>query len=179
MPDGARVVEVDGGTRAVRVLSRALAEAFGGGPPVLPVDPQAPQARATVAAMRPDDPMPESAAVLIATSGSSGHPKGVLLPAAALTASARATHARLGGPGRWLLATPAQYIGGLQVLVRSLLSGLEPGVLDLSAGFRPDAFAAAAEPVLAEPGPRYTALVPTQLVRILDAGGRALRAARG
>lgn len=171
-----RVVEVDGGVRSVRELSRALAEVLDGGPPVLPVGPDA---RATVAAMRPADPVPESTAVLIATSGSTGHPKGVLLPATALTASALATHRHLGGPGRWLLATPAQYVGGLQVLVRSLLSGREPGVVDLSAGFRPDGFAAAAGSVLADRGPHYTALVPTQLVRLLDAGGPPLEAARG
>src|SRR5690606_9750672 len=159
-----RVVEVDGSERSIRSLTQALADALDGGTPVLPVDATAPTAKDVVTAMRPDDPVPSSTAVLIATSGSTGHPKGVLLSAAALTASANATHARLGGPGRWLLATPAQYIGGLQVLVRSVLSGHEPGVLDLSAGFRPEAFAAAAEPVLSEPGPHYTALVPTQLV---------------
>jgi O-succinylbenzoic acid--CoA ligase len=173
-----RVVEVDGSERSIRSLTQALADALDGGTPVLPVDATAPTAKDVVTAMRPDDPVPSSTAVLIATSGSTGHPKGVLLSAAALTASANATHARLGGPGRWLLATPAQYIGGLQVLVRSVLSGHEPGVLDLSAGFRPEAFAAAAEPVLSEPGPHYTALVPTQLVRLLEAGGPALAAAR-
>lgn len=171
-----RVVRVDGGEAGVRALSEALADALRGGPPVLPA---APEAEAVVAAMRPDDPVPEPTAVLVASSGSTGDPKGVLLSAAALTSSARATHARLGGQGRWLLATPAQYIGGLQVLVRSLLSGLEPGVLDLTHGFRPAGFAAAAEPVLAASGPHYTALVPTQLVRLLDAGGSALEAARG
>ncbi|MFB9726473.1 o-succinylbenzoate--CoA ligase, partial [Haloechinothrix salitolerans] len=110
-----------------------------------------------------------SAAVVIMTSGSTGTPKGVLLSARALTTSAEATHARLGGPGHWLLATPAHYIGGLQVLVRSLLAGTEPGVLDLSGGFRPEEFAQASK-ALSDDGPRYTALVPTQLARLLDAG---------
>lgn len=171
-----RVVHVDGGPRAVRVLSEALAAALAGGPPVLPV---AAGADDIVRAMRPADPVDPGVAALVASSGSTGHPKGVLLSAAALQASANATHRRLGGPGRWLLAIPAQYVGGLQVLVRSLLSGLEPGVLDLTRGFRPAGFAAAAEPVLAASGPHYTALVPTQLVRLLDAGGEALDAARG
>jgi O-succinylbenzoic acid--CoA ligase len=171
-----RVVRVDGGEAAVRALSEALDDALRGGPPVLPA---APGAEAVVAAMRPDDPVPEPTAVLVASSGSTGNPKGVLLSASALTSSARATHVRLGGQGRWLLATPAQYIGGLQVLVRSLLSGLEPGVLDLTRGFRPAEFVAAAQPVLAASGPHYTALVPTQLLRLLDTGGSALEAAQG
>src|SRR5690606_26895424 len=85
--------------------------------------------------------------------------------------SARATHARLGGPGRWLLATPPVYIGGLQVLVRSHLAGTTPVVLDTSQGFRPEAFEEAAREVFSSPGPHYTALVPTQLARLLDAGG--------
>lgn len=50
--------------------------------------------------MVPEEPV-ESAdcAVILATSGSSGEPKGVMLSAAALLASATATHDRLGGRG--------------------------------------------------------------------------------
>jgi O-succinylbenzoic acid--CoA ligase len=92
-----------------------------------------------------------------------------------LCASATATHDRLGGPGRWLLATPAHYIGGLQVLVRSLLAGTTPAFLT-GDGFRADAFAAAAATL--KGSPRYTALVPTQLVRLLDDGGAGLAAAK-
>lgn len=172
-----RVVPVDGSVTSVRALSSALADALSGGPPMLPI---APQARAEVLeAVRPDDPVPATTAVIVATSGSSGRPKGVLLSASALQASANATHGRLGRPGRWLLATPAQYVGGLQVLVRSLLSGTEPGVVDLTNGFQPAGFAAAARDVLETDGPHYTALVPTQLHRLLDDGDAGLRAARG
>ncbi len=87
--------------------------------------------------------------------------------ASALLASASATHDRLGGPGRWLLALPAQHVAGVQVLVRSLVSRTEPGVLDLAGGFTPAGFAAAASALGGVR--RYTALVPTQLVRLLDA----------
>jgi O-succinylbenzoic acid--CoA ligase len=132
--------------------------------------------RALRDAMAPEEPAEPGTAVVIATSGSTGAPKGVLLSVRALTASAEATHARLGGPGHWLLATPAHYIGGLQVLVRSLLAGTEPAVLP-GTGFRPDDFAAAAA-ALRGGGPRYTALVPTQLVRLLDDGGAGLAAAK-
>jgi O-succinylbenzoic acid--CoA ligase len=122
-----------------------------------------------------DDPHDPTVAVL-ATSGSTGRPKGALLPASALLASASATHDRLGGPGRWLLALPAGHVAGLQVLLRSLISGTEPAVMDLAHGFRPEAFVSAAS-TLPSGGRRYTSLVPTQLRRLLDASGAALDAA--
>jgi O-succinylbenzoic acid--CoA ligase len=163
-------IELDGTPEALEALKRAIADALGGGPAVLPfTDP------ALRDAMRPAEPTEPDTAVVIATSGSTGAPKGVLLSARALTASAEATHARLGGPGHWLLATPAHYIGGLQVLVRSLLAGTTPALLT-GQGFRPGDFAAAAAKL--NGGPRYTALVPTQLVRLLDDGGAGLAAAK-
>ena len=124
-----------------------------------------------------DDPHDPTVAVL-ATSGSTGRPKGALLPASALLASVSATHDRIGGPGRWLLALPAEHVAGLQVLLRSMVTGTEPAVLDLTGGFRPEAFAAAAD-TLKSDGRRYTSLVPTQLRRLLDAGGAALDALAG
>ena len=153
-------------------LRHAVAAALDGGPAVLPL---APGSEGLRDAMAPAKPVEPGTAVIIATSGSTGEPKGVLLSADALRSSAAATHARLGGPGHWLLATPAQYIGGLQVIVRSLVAGttctaLPPGP------FRPERFAAAA--ALVHGSPRYTALVPTQLTRLLDAGGAGLAAAR-
>ena len=52
-----------------------------------------------------------------------------------------------------------------------------PGSTGLTGGFRPATFVAAAEPVLATPGRHYTALVPTQLSRLVrdEAGLAALR----
>ena len=120
-----------------------------------------------------DDP----GGVLVATSGSTGRPRLVVLPPAALRASAAATAARLGGPGRWLLALPADHVAGVQVIVRALLAGAPPVVQDLRGGFRPAGFAAATARL--GPGRRYTSLVPTQLLRLLDAGGAALDALRG
>jgi O-succinylbenzoic acid--CoA ligase len=172
-----REVWLDGGAESVEALSRALAEALDGGPAVLPLNGKDSTARALRDAMAPEQPVEPDTAVMIATSGSTGAPKGVLLSPSALVASAKATHDRLGGPGRWLLATPPHFIGGLQVLVRSLLTGITPEVL-LAGGFRANDFARAAAPVLAGGGPRYTALVPTQLTRLLDAGGDGLAAAR-
>lgn len=120
----------------------------------------------------------QEAALAVATSGSTGSAKVVLLSAAALVASAEATHARLGGAGTWLLALPTTHIAGIQVLVRSIVAGTEPGVMDLAAGFRASGFAAAARPVLATPGPHYTALVPTQLARLVATEGPGLAAIR-
>jgi O-succinylbenzoic acid--CoA ligase len=169
-----REVWLNGGAGSVRELTQALKEALGGGDAVLPLAEDAEAVRAVV---RPGTPLEPGTAVIVATSGSTGIPKGVLLSAEALVASAKATHTRLGGPGRWLLATPAQYIGGLQVLVRSLVAETEPAVMP-GGGFRAEDFAAAAKPVLTASGPRYTALVPTQLTRLLDAGGEGLAAAK-
>ncbi|MEU4669160.1 o-succinylbenzoate--CoA ligase [Amycolatopsis sp. NPDC023774] len=172
-----RVVWLDGSAEAVSALDTAVAAALDGGEAVLPLSSADPAAPGVLEAMAPGTPVEPDTAVIIATSGSTGAPKGVLLSPGALVSSATATHARLGGAGHWLLATPAHYIGGLQVLVRARLAGTKPAFLT-GAGFRPDEFATAAAPVLAEHGPRYTALVPTQLVRLLDDGGAGLSAAR-
>ena len=118
-----------------------------------------------------DDDAADPTAIAVRTSGSSGVPKHVLLSASALLASAGATHDRLGGSGRWLLALPAQHVAGFQILVRSLVAGTTPIVMDLTHGFTPAGFATATARLR---GHRlYTSLVPTQLVRILDSGDEA------
>jgi O-succinylbenzoic acid--CoA ligase len=89
-----------------------------------------------------------------------------MLTGAALRASAGATHQRLGGPGQWLLALPAHHIAGIQVLIRSLVADTTPVCMDLAGGFTTAAFARATAEITS--GARaYTALVPTQLVRLL------------
>ncbi|WP_168583291.1 o-succinylbenzoate--CoA ligase [Gephyromycinifex aptenodytis] len=107
---------------------------------------------------------PQVAALAVGTSGSTGAAKRAVLPAAALRASAQATHERLGGPGRWLLALPGHHIAGLQVMLRSLGAGQAPAVLP-AGPFTAAAFARAARTMTG--GPRYTSLVPTQLRRVL------------
>lgn len=150
-------------------LVTALAAALDGGPAVLPLSADDPQAARLRAAMKPEKPVLAGTAVVVVTSGSTGAAKGVELSAAALTASATATHARLGGPGQWLLTLPAHHIAGVQVIVRSLLAGHAPVIRG------PQTFA---EAVASMTGSRrYTSLVPTQLLRLLDdpAGLDALR----
>jgi o-succinylbenzoate---CoA ligase len=97
--------------------------------------------------------------VVVETSGSSGEPKRVVLSRSAVLASVAATERRLGGAGGWLLALPATYVAGLQVIVRSLAAGAEPALLDEHGSVA--AAAAAAEP-------DFVSLVPTQLHRMLD-----------
>jgi O-succinylbenzoic acid--CoA ligase len=163
-----RIVPVDGSPAAIAGLAAALRTSLDGGPAVLP---RAPGSSATPSAA----PGP-GAALVIPTSGSTGDPKFVVLSAAALRASATATADRLGGPASWLLALPAVHVAGVQVIVRSLLAGSAPVLQDLRDGFRPADFAAATGELAA--GRRCTSLVPTQLARVLDAGGAALEALR-
>jgi o-succinylbenzoate---CoA ligase len=171
--DGRVRILLDGSPEAVDTLAAAVADALDGGPAVLPLGPATPPP----ARVRTPGTAKHLTGVLVATSGSTGRPRLVVLPPAVLRASAEATAARLGGPGRWLLALPADHVAGLQVVVRALLAGAPPVVQDLRDGFRPDGFAAATARLGA--GRRYTSLVPTQLLRLLDAGCAALDALRG
>jgi 3-oxoacyl-[acyl-carrier-protein] synthase-1 len=102
---------------------------------------------------------------VLATSGSTGTPKGALLSPAALRASVEATHARLGGPGHWLLALPAWHIAGLMVLLRAVLAETAPSVLDVSGGFDPARLPAVVEAMGS--GRKYTSLVANQLIKAL------------
>ncbi|GLW95658.1 o-succinylbenzoate--CoA ligase [Actinokineospora globicatena] len=167
-------VTLDGTEAAVHALARALRPLLdgSGGSAVLPLAPGE-----SPLDMRRDLPVEPGTGLIVRTSGSTGAAKGVLLSAAALRASATATHARLGGAGTWLLAMPAHHIAGVQVVIRSLLAGTPLAVLP-AGGFRGRRFVEAASDVLAADGPRYTALVPTQLTRLLTEGGDALAAAR-
>jgi O-succinylbenzoic acid--CoA ligase len=102
----------------------ALAASLSGGPPIapLPADPIE-QARA-ITMFQPGQPVTEAdAAVVIATSGSTGAPKGVVLSRAAIRASVEAMRIRLAGAGDWALALPTHYIAGLMVLARACLDG--------------------------------------------------------
>lgn len=117
--------------------------------------------------------VPEGTAVVIGTSGSSGIPKRVVLSGEALRAGAEATARRI-GTGRWLLALPAGYVAGLQVLARSILSGTSPMTLD--GDFSPRAFAEATLPMIRPSTGSgtgiehlFTSLVPAQVATLLSA----------
>ncbi|BBY80386.1 O-succinylbenzoic acid--CoA ligase [Mycolicibacterium pulveris] len=113
--------------------------------------------------LRAGDEIDDDVAVVVSTSGTTGVPKGAMLTAAALTASADATHARLGGPGRWLLALPAHHVAGLQVLVRSVVAGTTP--VAITPSFSVAELISGAEALGS--GRRYASLVAVQLDKAL------------
>jgi O-succinylbenzoic acid--CoA ligase len=166
LPPGERFVEV-------------AEEVWAAGGAILPLDPTAPAdvVRRLLAEMRPhtlvdDDgvgehalrggvPVDEGVAVVIATSGSTGQPKGAQLSWRALEASAAATRERLGPDpsDAWLSCLPWQHIGGLQVWLRARSASLPVEIqprFDVEAVRRSEA--------------TLVSLVPTQLARLLDAG---------
>lgn len=150
-------------------LFTAIRDALSGdGPAVLPLSPGRPEP--ALAALRPTHldgapldggaGVPDDVAVVIATSGSTGAPKGVLLSATALRASAAASLRRVEASKgeRWLCCLPVSHVSGLQVLVRALLSGSEPII---HPAFDPAA-------VLGS-GAHHVSLVPTQFHRLVEA----------
>lgn len=129
--------------------------------PVPSDDPR--QAQVLAAALRAGEPIDDAVGVVLSTSGTTGNPKGAMLTVPALTASAEATHARLGGPGRWLLALPSCHVAGFQVLVRSVLSDATP--VPIAPSFTaPDLVAAIAA---MGTGRRYASMVANQLDKAL------------
>jgi o-succinylbenzoate---CoA ligase len=136
----------------------------GNAPAILPVPADDDRQSALLTtALRAGEPIDDDIAVVVSTSGTTGTPKGALLTAAALAASGHATHRRLGGPGRWLLALAAHHIAGLQVLVRSALAGTEP--VALAPSFDPAELPSAVAAL--GPGRRYASLVAVQLDKAL------------
>jgi O-succinylbenzoic acid--CoA ligase len=157
----------------LRTVEPALRACLAGEAPlaVLPAGPAA-AVDAARAVLRPEEALEDGADLVVVSSGSAGRGRGVLLPASALVASASATLERLGGPGAWLLALPVSAIAGLQVMCRSLVVGCPLTVLEEHERL--------ADALARMPGGRrYTALVPTQLRRYLDAEPDALRAFAG
>ena len=129
---------------------------------------------------------PESLALVVGTSGSTGSPKQTALSVRALRASARATerffadYPSVGAakpqravsevPAQWLLALPAHYVAGAQVLARSVLAGTTPVVaasITDGVSFTPEVFLNAAERLSC--ARRFVSLVPTQVHKLLEA----------
>lgn len=106
-------------------------------------------------------------ALVVESSGSTGVPKRIELSRDALLASAKASDQVLGGGGQWLLALPINFVAGSNVLIRSLVAETQPVIMNTRLPFTSEGFSRAASMLTAER--RYTALVPTQFKRLLDA----------
>jgi O-succinylbenzoic acid--CoA ligase len=154
----------------------ALRAAWDRGDAVLPLDQRLAKAaqRAVVDHLRPGrivhrggtaqlasgDPVEPGDALVVATSGTTGVPKGVVLTHSAVRASAWATSSRLGvdpARHRWLACLPLNHVGGLSVVTRSLVTNTPVRVLP-----RFDS-----DQVLAASGPEVlVSLVATALRRV-------------
>ena len=115
----------------------------------------------------------EPIALVVGTSGSTGTPKRTALTARALAASAVATERFFGSnsdaASQWLLALPAHYIAGAQVLARSVLAGTAPVIarsVTEPVHFSPEVFLQAVEHMSS--ARRFISLVPTQLHKLLE-----------
>ena len=149
----------------------ALQRAWADGDAVLPVDPRlpAPARAAVLEAADPGAPVEPGDALVVATSGTDGAPKAVVLTHAAVAASAEATSARLGVDPEadgWLACLPLSHVGGLSVVTRALHTGTALVVHDR--------FDAAAVDAAAREGCTRTSLVPTALARIDPARWRTI-----
>lgn len=102
----------------------------------------------------PDGAPKGAAAIVVETSGSTGEPKRVVLSRAAVLASVRASATRLGASGPWVLALPPTYVAGVQVVVRSLVAGHPPTLLERDGWPEGEGW--------------FVSLVPTQLTRMLE-----------
>jgi O-succinylbenzoic acid--CoA ligase len=156
----------------------ALATCLDAGAAVLPVDHSLPftaqhdlvqRARPTGLLdedgfMRLDgDPAPDDAALVVPTSGTTSTPKLAVLTRAAIEHALRAS-AEVIGHGSWLCCLPLSHMGGLLVVLRSILLG---GSLNIHPGFDVAAFEGA--------DAQYVSLVPTMLHRLLAAGSDIAR----
>jgi O-succinylbenzoic acid--CoA ligase len=99
--------------------------------------------------------------ISISTSGSTGAPKEIFLPASAMIFSARNANEFVGAkPGdRWSLLLSPEHTAGLNVLIRSIELGTTPVSQNESADF--------------------TAIVPTQLFRALNGDAQLLKHLQG
>jgi O-succinylbenzoic acid--CoA ligase len=147
--EGDAVLPVDG--RLAPAAKAALLEAL------LPAAVIDGEGRHRCAGGRPTEP---DDALVVATSGTTGVAKGVVLTHQAVHASARATSARLGvdpRAHRWLACLPLNHVGGLSVVTRALVTDTPLVVLP---GFsQPEVEAAAGPDVL-------VSLVTTALTRV-------------
>jgi len=127
------------------------------------LEPPVEEHRIPFGELRPIEP--ETPLAILATSGSSGRPKGVILSRRAFLASAEASAKNLGwrDGDRWLLSLPLAHVGGLSVVTRTLVAR-RTVVLDEAGSFDPQRLAETIE----KRRVTLLSLVPTQLRRMLE-----------
>ena len=167
LPPVPRLVGIDAG--GGRAFVDALQEAWSRGDAVLPTDHRLPEPERARLRRRlgvGDDVEPGDALV-VATSGSTGEPKGAVLTHAAVAASAAAVTARIdemvGEDYGWLACLPLAHVGGLGVVTRALVTDRPLTVLERFDAGGVEAVARATD------RPLVVSLVATALGRI-DAG---------
>ncbi len=117
---------------------------------------------ATAAAFDPERP-----AVIVLTSGTTGRPRGVVLSARAMAASADSWLLALPTATGWVLALGLGHVAGLGILWRAIAGRVPVRIVGRA---DPATLVAA---LAAEPPMSHVSLVPAQLARLLDATGDA------
>jgi len=113
---------------------------------------------------------PSGASAVLWTSGTSGRPRGVALSADNLVAVTRASADRLSLSDNdvWLASLSLAHVGGLVLVVRSLVLG---GTLAATGALDTEALSNALDGGDGGPAPTHVSLVPTQLHRLLEHRG--------
>ena len=171
----ARLVALD--MPASQMFVDQVQRAWSNGDAVLPIDQRLPptgkkllldamapseviDASATSSSLPNGRPLQEGDALVIASSGSTGSPKGIIHTHSSLLAGAQASASRLQltADDHWLVCIPVSHVGGFSVITRALHTG---AALTLHPSFDATAIQEASTH-----GVTHTSLVATALARI-------------